>query len=87
MIYQYKCPNCQHVTENLQSIHEEIVREVPCEKCGATAKKTFEIGAMIVPDHFKAMSDENGDHGANTAYLSRRLKHSYPSGRESKIYY
>lgn len=86
MIYRYKCPE-GHITENLQSIKDEIIQEVPCEECGVTAKKVFEIGGMIIPEHFKASSEENQDHGANTAYLSRRLKHSYPSGRQSKIYY
>ena len=86
MIYHYQCEN-SHITENLQSIKEEIIQEVPCETCGKTAKKVFEIGGMIIPEHFKTSSDENQDHGANTDYLSRRLKHSYPSGRKSKIYY
>jgi len=87
VIYNYKCEKCHHVTSNLQSIKEEILKEIPCEKCGEQAKKIFEVGGLIVPEHFQAMSDQNADHGANTDYISSRLRHSYPSGRKSKIYY
>ena len=86
MIYTYVCDDCKTETENIQSIKEETLKEFPCEKCGKMAKKKFEIGGMIIPEHFRAVSGVYENNLANPDVLGPRLQRSRPSGKR-KVWY
>ena len=44
--YEYKCPNCGTVFERFQKITSKP--ELPCPKCGATARRLISGGSGIV---------------------------------------
>jgi len=47
-VYEYQCPECNHITEQVRFLKEyEEGCTVKCEKCGANAKRilsTFRYG-------------------------------------------
>ena len=87
MIYRYECPKCSHITENVQSITEELLKTFPCEECGTEAKKLFEMGGLLIPESFRATSELYGsDDYSNPAVLGPALNRSRPSGK-TKIFY
>lgn len=47
MIYEYKCEECEHVTEIFCEMKDRKSK-VPCEKCCKNAKRLYTIGGAFI---------------------------------------
>jgi predicted nucleic acid-binding Zn ribbon protein len=54
MFEDYKCIECEHITEYKKPYGEDFPTEVKCEKCGKTSKRVFGKAKIIIPEHMRA---------------------------------
>jgi len=45
-LYEYKCPECGHQFEKLESFSAD--RTTECQKCGSKAKRVLSLGSFIL---------------------------------------
>ncbi len=65
-IYEYSCPQCDHVFEEWQK--DFVERELNCPQCGAPSKRLISNTAFILKGSGWYVTDyangkKNGDHG------------------------
>jgi hypothetical protein len=75
------------VTEKEMGMLEDHPSAIKCPKCGKRAYRYIGKPSVIIPEHFKSTSETSGDNATSLDHLKRRFAHSYPSNRDSKIYY
>lgn len=87
MKYDYRCKKCDTVFEREMGMMEDHPSTVKCPKCKGSAYRYMGMVSVVIPEHFKAMSETSGDNPTSLDHLKRRFSHSHPSGRTGKIYY
>lgn len=87
MWYEYKCDACEAQTLIQLSMKDTIPANVPCERCGETARRVWGNTTIKIPEHMKATSDINDGGYADYDNLKSRFKNAKrPSGKD-KVYY